>query len=99
MTDTIATVQRDRDSVAGTADLAAVDDLLAKATKLRDAGKATLDGDDVSAAPRQLLAAHGAAMAAESLLRAQLSDYGLPSQQAAASRTLVAAYNHIDEIS
>ncbi|MEA2527512.1 MAG: hypothetical protein QOF73_4739 [Thermomicrobiales bacterium] len=99
VTDTIATVQQDRDSVAGTADLAAVDDLLAKATKLRDAGKATLDGDDVSAAPRQLLAAHGAAMAAESLLRAQLADYGLPSQQAGASRTLVAAYNHIDEIS
>src|SRR5262249_32072546 len=68
-------------------------------TKLRDDAKATLAGDDVSAAPQQLFAAHGAAMAAEALLRAPLADYGLPSQQAGASRTLVAVYNQIKEIS
>jgi hypothetical protein len=98
VTDTITIVQKDRAAVTS-GDLAAVDDLLAKAAKLRDDAKTTLAGDDVSAVPQQLLAAHGAAMAAEGLLRAQLSDYGLPSQQAGASRTLVAAYNQIKEIS
>jgi hypothetical protein len=98
VTDTIATVQKDRDAVT-TGDLAAVDDLLDKATRLRDDAKATLAGDDISAVPQQLFAAQGAAVSAEALLRAQLSDYGLPSQQAGASRTLVAAYNQIKEIS
>jgi hypothetical protein len=99
VTDTIATVQADRDAVGGTGDWTAVDDLLAKATQLRDAAKTTLQSDDLSPARQQLFAAEGAAMAAESLMRAQLSDYGLPSQQAGASRTLVAAYNQIDEVS
>ncbi len=99
VTDTIATVQADRDAVGGSGDWTAVDDLLAKAAQLRDAAKTTLDSDDLSPARQQLFAAEGAAMAAESLIRAQLSDYGLPSQQAGASRTLVAAYNQIDELS
>jgi len=99
VSDTIATVQKDRDAVGGTGDWTTVDDLLTKATQLRDAAKTTLEGDDVSVAPQQLFAAEGAAMAAESLIRAQLSDYGLPSQQAGASRTLVAAYNQIAEVS
>jgi hypothetical protein len=99
VTDTIATVQADRDAVGGNGDWTAVDDLLAKATQMRDTARATVDGDDVSAARQQLAAAEGAAMAAESLIRAQLSDYGLPSQQAGASRALVAAYNRIAEVS
>jgi hypothetical protein len=99
VTDTIATVQADRDAVGGTGDWTAVDDLLAKANQLRDAAKATLETDDLMPARQQLGAAEGAAMAAEALIRAQLSDYGLPSQQAGASRALVAAYNQIHETS
>jgi hypothetical protein len=99
ITDTIATVQADRDAVGGTGDWTTVDDLLAKANQLRDAAKATLETDDLTPVRQQLFAAEGAAMAAESLVRAQLSNYGLPSQQAGASRTLVAAYNQIHETS
>jgi hypothetical protein len=99
VSDTIAAVQKDRDAAAGKTDLGTVDALLAQAGKLRDEAKAALQTADVSKAPRQLLVANEEAMAAEALIRAQLAAYGLPSQQAGASRTLVAAYNVIDEVS
>jgi TolA-binding protein len=98
VSDTITAVQKDRDAAAGKTDLGTVDALLAQAGKLRDQAKASLQTDDVSKAPRQLLVANQAAMAAEALIRAQLTDYGLPSQQAGVSRTLVAAFNEIDEV-
>lgn len=96
--DTIATVQKDRDSVTTSTDLTAVDDLLTKANKFAADAKTALNSDDISSVPAKLIAAEQTARAAEDLIRAQLSAYGLPSQQAGASRTLVAAYNSIDEL-
>ena len=96
LTDTIALVQTDRDSVSGTIDVTEIDELLAKATELRDAARATLETDDVSTAPQAIFEGLQSATAAHGLIEAGVSAYGLPSQQARASRVLVQAYYTID---
>jgi hypothetical protein len=98
LTDVIAVVQKDRDSVANTIDLTEIDALLAKATELRDSAKATLQTDDVSTAPQAIFTGLQSAGAAHGLIKAGVEAYGLPSQQAHASRVLVQAYYAIDEI-
>jgi len=98
LTDTIALVQKDRDSGASKTDVADVDSLLTEATSLRDAAQATLRSDDVSAVPNQLGMANAAVMAARDLLRANLSSSALPSDQAPASRALVSAYYTVDGV-
>ena len=97
LTDVIALAQADRDAVASLIDPVEVDGLLAKATELRDAAQATLATDDVSTAPQVILAGMQAATAARALLEAELSAYGLPSQQGHTSHVLVGAYYAIDE--
>lgn len=97
LTDTIALVQADRDAAASNIDVAEIDALLAKATELRNAAQATLETDDLSTAPRSVIAGTQTALAAQALIEAQLSAYGLPSQQGPASRVLVEAYYAIDE--
>lgn len=89
-------MRADREA-AGDVDAATVDQLLERATGLLDAARQALDGGDAQEAPRQMTAARATAMTAEALLRAQLSDYGLPSQQAGASRTLDTAYRQIKD--
>ncbi|MGH2531965.1 MAG: hypothetical protein ACRDJW_06615 [Thermomicrobiales bacterium] len=94
VSDTIAAVRADRDA-AGEIDATVVDQLLDRATSLLDAARQSLDGGESQDVPRQTMTAQSAAMAAEALVRAQLSDYGLPSQQAGASRTLDTAYRQV----
>ncbi|MGH2558641.1 MAG: hypothetical protein ACRDJH_06225 [Thermomicrobiales bacterium] len=94
VSDTIEAVRADRDA-AGEIDATIVDQLLDRATSLLDAARQSLDGGESLDAPRQTMAAQSAAMAAEALVRAQLSNYGLPSQQAGASRTLDTAYRQV----
>jgi hypothetical protein len=99
LTDAIALVQTDRDAVASQIDTAEIDALLVKATELRDAAQASLETDDVSTAPRTIMAGMQTTMAAQALLEAELTDFGLPSQQGRASHVLVGAYYAIDEAS
>jgi hypothetical protein len=97
LTDVIALVQADRDAAASKIDVAEIDALLAKATELRNAAQATLGTDDLSTAPRSVIAGTQTALAAQALIEAQLSAYGLPSQQGPASHVLVEAYYAIGE--
>lgn len=96
-TDAIAVVQRDRDAVRDTADLQVVDQLLGAATTLRDQAHAAIAANDASQSGRLAIAAAETARAASGLIEAQLATYGLPSQQAGASRLLLSAYYHIQE--
>lgn len=97
LTDTIALVQADRAAVSSQIDAMEIDGLLTKATELRDAAQVTLQTDDVSTAPQSIMAATQAASAAQALIEAQLSGYGLPSHQGQTSHVLVQAYYAIDE--
>jgi len=97
LTDAITAVQQDRDAVASQIDVTEIDLLLAKATELRDAATATLQSDDVSTAPQSIVNGLQTAQAAQGLIEAGVSDYGLPSQQSRTSRVLVQAYYAIDE--
>ncbi|MGH2558981.1 MAG: hypothetical protein ACRDJH_07950 [Thermomicrobiales bacterium] len=88
----IALVQADRDAVGTTADLAVVDQLLAQATAPRSRVEAaTAEGE----ARRSARAATSIAKAAGDLIEAQFAAYGLPSQEAAASRVLADSYEMI----
>jgi hypothetical protein len=98
VTTQLADLQSDRDSVTTGADLSAVDDLIAKANDLLGKANTSLTGNDVDSASTQLMAANMTARAAETLLKASLADFGLPSQQAAASEILAQAFSEIDNI-
>jgi hypothetical protein len=96
--DAISAVQADRDAVDGQTDLTTVDQLLAQATSLRDQARSAADGGDTATALGYASAAVATAQAAERLLHAQLTDYGLPSQQAGTSRLLVDVYYQVQEL-
>lgn len=88
----IAAVQADRDAAGSRADLTTVDELLTQASGLRDKAHAATDADERRRLARAALAT---ARAAGNLIEAQLSAYGLPSQQAPASRILANANERI----
>jgi hypothetical protein len=90
----IALVQADRDAVETTADLTVVDQVIAQATTLRGRVESAADEAEARRAARAAIAT---ARAAGDLIEAQLAAYGLPSQQASASRTLADAFETIDE--
>jgi hypothetical protein len=93
----LAQVKADRDAVSSAIDVAVVDQLLAKATALRDQAASTSIADKEQAF--QLThAAVALARAAAAAIQAELSDYGLPSQQARTSRVVANAHGQITEI-
>jgi hypothetical protein len=94
----IATVQADRDAVAGQIDALTVDALLAQATALRDRAQTAADGGDAGEARRLARAAGAMAKAAGDLVAAQLVTAGLPSQEAPASRVLAAAFETVQVV-
>jgi TolA-binding protein len=94
----ISQVKTDRDAVSSTIDVSVVDQLLTKATALRDQVASTASTDKQQA--YQLAQAVVAlARAAAAVIQAELSNYGLPSQQARASRFVANAHGQITEIS
>lgn len=96
--DAVARVQADRDAVSSSIDVTLVDQLLAKAAAFRDqvAGATTLT--DIQAF-QQARAAISLARAASAAIVGELSNFGLPSQQARTSRVVAAVHGAITEIS
>lgn len=97
--DAITSAQADVAAVGNAVDLSVVQQLLTAATGLRDRLAAAPSGTDDSASRRLARAAITTADAASDLLKAHLSNYGLPSQQDRASRILAAAYDRIQALS
>ncbi len=93
----IARVKTDRDAVSSTIDVSVVDQLLTKATALRDQVARTSIADS-EPAYELAHAAVALARAAAAAIQAELSDYGLPSQQVRTSRIVAAAHGTITEI-
>ena len=92
--DTIALVKKDRDSVASKIDMKTVDQILAVTTSLQaQASSATTS----STPSRDQLAsaAETTAWAARDLIEAELSAFGLPSQQIGVSQELVDSHTAI----
>jgi TolA-binding protein len=96
--DVIAQVQADRDAVSSSIDVTLVDQLLAKASAFRDqvASATKLTGVETF---QQAHAAISLARAASAAIVGELSNFGLPSQQARTSRVLAAVHGAITEIS
>jgi hypothetical protein len=91
----LAWVQADRDAVASSIDTATVDVVLADAENQRVAAQTALDGDDAESAMRYAGGARLEVQAASTLIEAQLSYAGLPSQESQAGRALTRAYEVI----
>lgn len=94
----IQTVMNDRSVVASTGNSATVDTLLTNAEALLGDARVALNSGNYLQARGLSRAAAESANAAGALMRAQMADYGLPSQQAQASRELVDAYYAVQEI-
>lgn len=96
--DVIARVQADRDAVSSSIDVTLVDQLLAKASAFRDQVASATTLTDVETF-QQAHAAISLARAAAAVIVGELSNFGLPSQQARTSRVLAAVHGAITEIS
>ena len=95
----IASAQADRDAIASQTDVTVVDELLSLATALRNQASSASSGSDDILTLRLARGASAAAQAAVELIKAQMADYGLPSQQARASRILERANEVIEAFS
>lgn len=95
----IDTVANDWSSVASNTDTFTVDALLSGAQALLDDARTSLGNGNYQQAQGLVRAADQATNAASALVQAQLADYGVPSQQAQASRKLVDAYYAVQEVS
>lgn len=84
----IAAVEADRDSVTGEIDDTTINALLDQATLLLDAAEAGSTGDDTSGLWQQVSGAREIASAARTLIVAQITYPGLPSQSDQAVRAL-----------
>jgi len=97
-TDAITSVTADRDAVASEIQPQTTDAVLDQATTAHDAAREAAGSDDARAF-RLAHAAIATALSARRLIIAQLTYAGLPSQEAAASRTLARAHELISAIS
>lgn len=84
----IASVAADRDAVASDIEVTDIDGLIDQAGVHRDLAQAALDVGDNVEARRQAFVAVASAHAARELIETRLGYAGLPTQEAAASRTL-----------
>ncbi len=96
--DVIAQVQADRDAVSSSIDVTLVDQLLAKASAFRDQVASATTLTDVETF-QQAHAAISLARAASAVIVGELSNFGLPSQQARTSRVVAAVHGAITQIS
>jgi len=90
----VALVGADRAAIATTVDVTTVDQLLGVANDLLNQAGSAVPADDAATeqAARLAISAGLIALGARSTLVAELSDFGLPSQQAPASRRLAATH-------
>jgi TolA-binding protein len=95
----IALVEADRASVSPDLDISRADQLLGFANDLLDqaTGATATTEDEIDAQGRLALGAVSAAMGARAALVAALSSFGLPSQEAPASRGLATTHEWITE--